>query len=373
MASEVKKVEETVKVEETAVKVEAPKVEAPKVDERAVSLANQFEGALAKSAQAEGEILAKQTLRTYAAAGNAHLDTIRCGKASIDYQCEKNGVTSSWTASDYESQVDKITTRVRAAHPELYESFDALREKPKSTKLGRGEIYRHILAGVVSTHLVELVGDGVLDLSYRTVRNYLTTENVLQFSKTTLDSSLRIEHVEFFKTQLPLLISGKATSSSFLNALDAHYSAIEKAKTEASNANLTPAEIVVRDTADKAAKKAAHVQQQVSKVRENLASNLASACSGTMSPEEIAGMIVGAAGKAKVTLPIGKMDPKNVTAKWLAAFLEAVIKGGCANQEERKACRTLLVRLGSDLAAAANKKAQQKKAQQQPSLATVAA
>ena len=73
------------------------KPESQPVDERAVKLANASESAIRVSAQAEAKIAASHSLATYAEAGRAHLDSIKCGKAGIDYECEKRGVPTTWT------------------------------------------------------------------------------------------------------------------------------------------------------------------------------------------------------------------------------------------------------------------------------------
>ena len=152
--------------------VEAKPLEA-KVDEVAVRLASASEQALAQSAKAEGDIIASQRLDVYATAGLAHLETIKCGKAIIDHACEVRGVASTWTVSYYEDQIDTITTRVRATHPELFVNFDAISEKQSPPSKNRERIHTRILVGLVAQSLAALIGEKVWSLPYRLVANYL--------------------------------------------------------------------------------------------------------------------------------------------------------------------------------------------------------
>ena len=205
MASEETKVEET-KVEGT----DTVKPEPKKVDERAVALANQQEVALAKSAAMEGEIEASKKLSVYAAAGLAHVDTVTLWKASEDYACEKRGVATTWTPAKYDSAIGQITVRIRATSPEMFEDFDALKETPSKAPSNSNErIHTRLKVGLVYKILVGLIGEGVGNLPYRTVANYLVSDSangkagkgVFAFSKQDVSGEIRPEHAEFVKNE----------------------------------------------------------------------------------------------------------------------------------------------------------------------------
>jgi hypothetical protein len=327
----------------------APKPEA-KIDEIAVRLANASEQALVASAKAEGDILSSQRLDVYAKAGIAHLESIRCGKASIDHECEVRGVASSWNPSCYEATIDSITKRVRAAHPELFTNFDALAEKPVKSSHANERIHTRILVGLVAQSLAALIGEKVWSLPYRLVANYLVADRVFKFSKQDVVGELRIENVEFLRTQLGMVADGKATAASFLAALKAHFSAIDQAVLDEANSKLTPAERESKAKTQEAVASASEKQDKIAKVRKTLSVYLAKACNGAMSPDEIATAVKEAAKTAKVNLPIGKMDPRTITPAELSSFLDQVALKGGSSKEERKALKQIIMKHGSALA-----------------------
>jgi hypothetical protein len=360
---------EETKVEGTSTEV---KPEPKPVDERAVSLANAQETALARSAQLEGEIEASKTLAVYAAAGLAHVETVKCWKASIDYSCEKRGVTTSWNPAQYDSAIGQITIRVRATNPELFEDFDALNEKStKPPSLSNERISTRLRVGILYNLLVDLIGDKVGKLPYRLAANYLVGPAILTFSKQDVKGTIHESHAEFLKTQLGLLCDGKSSSASFLAALKQHYADQEKEASDKADASLTPEQRKLRKQAADEGAKAASSEKEVSKVREALVKNLASACAGMVSPNEIAEMIRDAAKKAQVVIPIGKLNPINVTKDELSSFLKQVAEKGGRSKEERNALRMVIVRHGSLLAESANKRKEQV-ASTKPQLAAAA-
>jgi hypothetical protein len=368
---------EETKVEDgadTPVEGTEPKPEPVKVDERAVKLANAQETNLAKSAALEGQIEANKKLRVYAKAGLQHAETVRSWKASKDYEAERNGVASSWNASWYKDAIGQITTRVRATNPELFEDFSALDEKPSKAPSNSNErIHTRLKVGLVYKALVALIGDKVGELPYRTVANYLVCDRIFKFSETDVIGELRAEHAEFLKKQLGLLCDGKSSSSSFLNGLKAHYAALDQEAIDKANANLTPEQRKLQETAALAAKEGAEAQEKLSKVRKGLASRLAQACAGLLSPDEIAEMVSEAARKAKIRLPLGELNPKKVTKEDLSAFLESVAMKGGKSPEERNGLKMTIIRVGSMLDAQARKRKEQKAASAKPQLAAASA
>ena len=320
------------------------------VDERAVDLANQCESAIQMSAKAESDIAASHSLETYAKAGRAHFETIKCTKASLDYGREKAGLTSSWNASEYENVVDSITRRVRATNPELFENFDAIKEKPSAPSLNRERIQARILVALVADALLPLVGEGIWRLPYRIFFNYLRAERVFSFSKTKVVGELVVENMEFLKTHLGLMVEGKSSSASFLNALKAHFDSIDRAAKEAADANLTPDQRKLRDVGKKAGKIASTEIAKVGSVKKKLAQYLGEALSGTVPPEEVAKMVSTAAKTAKVVVPIGKMNVATLTPAELSNFLQQVVTRGGATLDDRKKLILTIIRHGSELA-----------------------
>lgn len=346
------KTTDVIAVEETAKVVEeTAKVTPPAVDQRALKLASDSENAIAASAQAEADIAASQTLEVYAKAGRAHHESIKLGKAEIDYSCEKRGVPSIWTGSDYDTVIDTITRRVRAMNPELFMDFDAIKEDGKTPKASNSSerIHTRILVACVADALVALISDKVWKLPYRLVANYLRAERIYTFNKKDVSGALRPENAEFLKINLQRVADGGMTSKEFLIALQNHYAAIDKATVDAANAHLTPQEREVKAKASAAGAKAAKKEQDVGSVRKSLSRDLATALSGVLPPADVADMVRDAAKAAKVSLPIGKMNPKTITPSELGSFLEQVITQGGATQEERKKLRQVIMRYGSEL------------------------
>ncbi len=347
---------------EKKIEEQKPETTVKAVDEKAVKLANLEEDALKRSAQAESKIAASQSLRTYAEAGKAHLESIKCGKASLDYESERDGVASKWMPSSYDDVVDSITRRVRATNPELFADFDALKEKSSAPSKNRERIHNRVLVGIVADALVPLLGDRTWEIPYRLVANYLVADRVFKFSKAEVVGELRQDNVEFLKTQLGLLVDKKSNTASFLNALRAHFDGVDQAASDAANANLTPDERKLRESAAKEGKKAAKKEQTVGAIRSKLAQYMGTALSGTVSPDEVAKIIKTAAKTAKVTLPLGKMNPETITPAELSSFLQQVITKGGRSIEERKKLRMTIIRHGSELAERAASKAKQKAA-----------
>ena len=346
-------------VDETKVE-DASKPESKPVDERAVTLANQQEAAIAKSAAMEGEIEANKKLSVYAAAGLAHVDTVKLWKASLDYACEKRGVASTWTPAQYDSAVGQITVRIRATNPELFEDFDALKEKPSKAPSNSNErIHTRLKVGAIYKSLVELCGDGVGNLPYRTVANYLVSDRIFNFSKQDVTGTIRPEHVEFLKTQLGMIISGKSTSASFVAALKGHYDDLDKEAEDKALANLTPDQRKARETAKKAAEEGRATVDAVSKIRKGLVTYLAQAMP-LMPPEDIAKMVTDAAKASKTILPIGNNDPTKITVDGLKAYLEMVATKGGRSNEERIGLRKTIISVGQMLSEQANKRREAK-------------
>ena len=146
-------------------------------------------------------------------------------------------------------------------------------------------------------------------------------------------------------------------------ALKKHYEDLEKEAQEKADANLTPQERKLRDTADKAKKEGEETVDKLSKIRKGLAGNLAAALEA-LPAEEIATMVRNATTKAEVILPLGKMDPKNITPVELEQFLQGVAKRGGRSDAERNVLRKTIVKTGQALAAQANKMKEAKAAKQ---------
>lgn len=343
MASETK-VEET-KVEGT----DTPKVEAKPVDERAIKLATSQEIALTRSATLESEIEAGKKLRVYAVAGIAHAETVRCWKASCDYTCEKNGVATSWNPAKFDDAISQITVRVRSVMPEVFENFDALSEKSGNPSKTNERISTRLRVGLVYQALVTLVGERVGELPYRIVANYLAVERVFQFSKQDVTGAIRTEHAEFLKTQIGLLCDGKSTTASFLNGLKQHYVDLEKAAKDKSDANLTPAERALRDSAAAEGALAVEKQKKISLVRERLAKYFSMAIGGLIAPDETATILNDAMKKADKKLPIGGLSVATITPDELKLFLEQVVTAGGQTPKERKVMRQYIMAIGSKL------------------------
>lgn len=350
-----------------------PTPEAKPIDERALSLAEHKRVALEASTKAEGEIEAAKTLAIYAKAGNAHVETVRCWKASIDYACEKRGVASSWSPAEFDSAISQITIAIRASNPELFENFEHLNEKASNRPSKANErISTRLRVGIVYNCLVSLMGEKAGQLPYRLAANYLATERILKFSKQDVDGVIREEHAEFLKTQLGLLIDGKSSNASFLNGLNQHFVDVEKAAADKAASHLTPAERLLRESAKKDQDDAEAEQAKISKVREGFAKYMASALV-LVSPDEIATMITSAAKKANKTLPIGQLDPAKMNAADLKSFLELVSTKGGASTDERKQLRETIMQVGNGLAELARKRHEEKQAKkaarQQPAMA----
>jgi hypothetical protein len=345
----------------TETKVEEQKPETVKaVDQMAVKLANLEEEALKRSAQAESKIVASQSFKTYSDAGNAHLESIKCGKASLDYESERDGVASKWMPSSYDDVIDSITRRVRATNPEVFADFEALKEKSAAPSKNRERIHNRVLVGMVAEALVPLLGDRTWEIPYRLVANYLVADRVFKFSKAEVVGELRQDNVEFLKTQLGLLVDKKSNTASFLNALRGHFDQVDQAASDAANAHLTPEERKRKASAASAGKTAAKKVQSESAVKTKLTQYVNTALSGQVSPEEVAKIIRTAAKTAKVTLPLGKMNPETITPAELSSFLQQVITKGGRSIDERKKLRLVIARHGSELADKARNKAKEK-------------
>ena len=149
----------------------------------------------------------------------------------------------------YDQNIDSITNMVRATNPELFEGFRRLQGKVidiGSQQEPAAQLAPAILVFMVADSLVSVVGEGVWSLPYRLFANYLIAERIFKFSKVDVVGGLRIENVEFLKTQLGLLIEKKSNTSSFLNALKHHFGEVDKAAVDAANAHLTPEERKLR-------------------------------------------------------------------------------------------------------------------------------
>ena len=68
-------------------------------------------------------------------------------------------LSTTWTPAHYDDVIDSITRRVRAENPELFENFDALKEKPSNPSHSRERIHERVLVGLVADALVTLIGD----------------------------------------------------------------------------------------------------------------------------------------------------------------------------------------------------------------------
>ena len=224
------------------------------------------------------------------------MESIKCGKASLDYESERDGVASKWMPSSYDDVIDSITRRVRATNPELFADFDALKEKSSAPSKNRERIHNRVLVGMVADALVPLLGDRTWEIPYRLVANYLVADRMFKFSKAEVVGELRQDNVEFLKTQLGLLVDKKSNTASFLNALRAHFDEVDQAASDAANANLTPDERKLR--ADGREGRQEGCEERADCRRDSARSSRstwARALSGTVSPDEVAKIIKTAA------------------------------------------------------------------------------
>ena len=334
---------------EAPVEVKPAEVKPVVIDERKMRLMSACEVAIEASARAEADIAASKSLKTYAAAGLKHAETIRCEKAFVDYDCEKRGVATEWTPACYEKAIDKITRWSLVLSPELFGDFEALKEKSAPPSKNRERVHTRILVGLVSAALEAVLGEAVWLLPYGLVANYLIAEKLFKFSKADLGGSLVEANVEFLKTNLGLLASKATNTSSFLNALQTHFGEIKKAAEEAANAHLTPAERKLRVDAAAEGVKAVEAEKKTTAVREGFVKYLGQALAGNIAPDEVATMIASAAKSAKVSLPFGKLKPEELTVDDLDKFLESVVKRGGATQEIRRDLIKTIVKHGSRL------------------------
>lgn len=376
MASEDIKVEDVVSAVPTEeVVVETPKVEVKTVDARAVQLASEQEAALSASVAREGEIEAGKKLSFYALAGIAHAATACAWKASMDYADDAKGVAHRWNSQWYKDAIGQITTRLRATNPEIFAD-----DEGKATSQGHERINVRLKVGLMYNELKSLIGEKVGNLPYRIVANYLVFDSVkgkplvpgiFKFSETEVAGEVRAEHAEFLKRELGLVCDGKSTSASFHNALAKHYDDLEKEAIAKANSMKTPEELKLAASAVAAAAEGAETADKVNKVRKGLATYVASACSGMMTPDEIGDMIGQAAKKQGISIPISKLNPETISKDELDRFLSLVASHGGKTQEERNKLRMTIVRHGTRLQDAANKRKEAAVAGKQPALAAV--